>query len=165
MVARVIIGKHPDTSTVGMWISKSGANAQTSTSDDDFLFSPSKYMSRLYARVMGTQFTDPQFTRRITFSDGSYQDSYRWTYKFAHGLTYVPAAQILNPSYLEDPYIDNVAVTLTIREAAKARYSSSGTFISYIDNSNYYYDPATDSMLIKSTAAQPAITVYRNRIS
>jgi hypothetical protein len=49
MALRVILGTHPTTGVKGLWISKPGIDATSSNDLTDFLFSPSRYNTRLYA--------------------------------------------------------------------------------------------------------------------
>lgn len=89
MVDRILIGKRPSDAQVGMWISKPGKDI-SSSDPDDFLFDPTKYMARAYARLVSGVFVRGEFSHTTTFSDGTKMDRYFYYCTMNIGLPYVP---------------------------------------------------------------------------
>ncbi|MDB5597367.1 MAG: hypothetical protein JWM36_4328 [Hyphomicrobiales bacterium] len=167
MADRIIIGKHPDTATPGMWISKPGYDARIDSNTDHFLFDPSKYNSRPFARLTVGSFTRGAFLFRQTASDGSYWDLYQWDFIFNHSLGFVPQYTCQVDSLLRFVYADTAALRSRLATGKpndgeySHYYNANGTFNSYQNNGSWYYDVATDRMFL--TKANPSnISVFRN---
>lgn len=114
MTNRILAGKHPDTGEIGLWISKATKNARTSTNTDDFLFDPSKYLSRPYVRFTVGAFSRGAFRSTVTFSDGTKGDRYDWNADFVHGLLYVPLYVVQLGKDVGEPWADAAKIALPL---------------------------------------------------
>lgn len=170
MVDRIIIGKHPDTSVMGMWISKPGFDARTDTNTDNFHFDPSKYLNRPFARLAIASFTRGAYAGQLADGSGGFYNYYRWEFSFYHGLGYVPVftCQIDNfvsaisadTSYLKCYLKTNFTVSGATNVETDGKRNSGGTMVTPLDATNWYWDAPTNKIVFKK-ATPSNIAVYR----
>lgn len=176
MVERILIGKHPDTAVMGMWISKATKNARTSTNTDDFLFDPAKALARPYVRGVIVNFTKGSLisTQTTTFNGSTaYIRYYQWFFQFVHGLPYVPLFSTQAGNVIAQPSCDagtfhclaygNDALQYSIGDGYWSA-PTGGTLLQAADSTRFYYDPATDKLVSKA-AYRANFAIYRNKIA
>lgn len=113
MVNRILAGKHPDTGSVGLWISKPGKDARTATSTDDFLFESSKFLNRPYAKfTVGNTFMRGPVVSTLNFADGTSKDRYILSNDFFHGLNFVPVFTVQYAGDMSEPWADSVRIAI-----------------------------------------------------
>lgn len=176
MVERILIGKHPDTAVMGMWISKATKNARTSTNTDDFLFDPAKALARPYVRGVIVNFTRGNLIQtRTTTLNGStaYIRDYQWYFQFAHGLPYVPLFTTQAGKNIAQPACDagvfyclaygNDALQFAIGDGYWSA-PTGGTLLEATNTTRFYFDPATNKLVSKAPY-QANFAIYRNKIA
>lgn len=165
MTNRVLMGKHPDSGTVGLWISKPGKDARTSTVADDFLFDPSKYLNRPYVKFTAGVFSRGAFVQTISFLDGTKADSYLWDAGFVHGLGYVPFFTVQRGGDVTDPWADATRISLGLNGQSTTGYSmfryngSDPTKTPIAGTISSGYDPVTQTYTFNVTHS--IVSVYR----
>lgn len=176
MAERVILGKHPDTGVIGLWISKAGINARTETNTDNFLFDPSKYLARPFARGLITTFTRGAYLGSQAYGVGTYRRFYKWNFSFVHGLTYVPVFSAQSGPVCWQPWCDSTTFNceangfLTIYGEGvvpDAEWSTAtpgtGVIVTPHEDARWRYDVPTGLLVSKSTIPA-AFAIYRNKV-
>lgn len=173
MVERVLLGRHPDTGDVGLWVTRPTKNARTSTNLDDFLVHPDKVNQRPFARIAPVKFTRGAFVRTITYSDGTKGDEYIWRADYYHNFGYVPIILVQlesntgGVSYQRPPWVDAAHIYISPYVAVPYTYATGSPSTPIITNSNstWQYTISDNTFNYVGSAAPTTYTIYRNPIT
>lgn len=173
MVERVLLGKHPDTGVVGLWVSRPTKNARTSTDLADFLVHPDKINQRPFLRYTPIKWARGSFVGTTTFSDGTKADNYNWTADFYHNFGYVPVVVTeMGTNTPQNPWIDAAKISPGVMTMYVYRYNagSPNTPIAgtQVNGPDWFWDTSDDTINWIGTGvgrSQTFFTVYRNSIT
>lgn len=172
MVERVLLGKHPDTGTVGLWVSRPTKNARTSTDVADFLVHPDKINQRPFLRYEPIKFSRGAFKFTRTYnSDTQRADTHTWEASYYHSFGYVPVAvAVPGANTTGEPWLDAARVVIPLGDFEPYRYvtgDASKTPIAgtSLNTANLFYDISDDTINWLGAGTRTGFIIYRNSIT